>query len=153
MLHHLSGCIQSWGCFNCMTQNIKTQKSFGSLLLGWGLEDSRRPVAFPSPCVPFPCVCICIGKLECYHLAGKSRGTLLPGWMAQTIQCSTGRTLASPAELHMGLETFPRSVWGLLWKLDLLVSLLGFCLKPELDAVLRGAKTEVSLNSSFRKYN
>lgn len=135
---------------------IKTQKSLGSLLLGWGLEDSRRPVASPSPCVPFPCVHICVGKLECYcQEPGEVHGeTLLPGWMAQTIQRSTGRMLVAPAELHVGLETFLRNTSGLLWKLFLLVLCWGelMLLKTRIkwsDAVLMWGRERSQPELSF----
>ena len=51
---------------------MKAQLTLASLLLGRGVEDSRRPVASPSPCVPLPHVHICAGKSVCCCLAMES---------------------------------------------------------------------------------
>lgn len=54
-----------------MAQNIRDQNPE----VIWQLPAGMRlggAVAAPSPCVPFPCAHICVGRLECCHLAGKS---------------------------------------------------------------------------------
>lgn len=123
MIHHLSGCVRSWGCFTCMAQYISDQnaKVIRQPPAGVRPGGQQKPCGFSQP--------LCAIAL-CSHLSTcRQVGMLLPdrevhwethlpGWM---VQCSTGRMLVAPAELCMALETFLRNMLGLLWKRYLLI--------------------------------
>lgn len=114
MFHHLSSCIRSWECFNCMTQNISDQNP--RVIWeppAWMRLGEQQVCCSSQPLCPTPvCSHLCrqIGML----LPGREVHweALLPGWMAQTIQGSTGTMLVTLAEPHLGLETFLRKSWA-----------------------------------------
>lgn len=129
-LSHLISCIPSWGCFNCMTQNIRNQKpkviwlaSINNAEIGnssqrhkWHQPASRWDKAWKtagslwllpglaSHCPMFTFVqasrCAAAWQWSPWKTSICSE-TLHPEWTAQTTQCSTVKTLVASATAEL----------------------------------------------------